>query len=387
VPISEYLPQFFTYFCSIYLEALPFIVLGAVLAGILEELSARQAFAFMGAVGVVLLGLVFSPFRWFETLGPALLAALVTLVVLLRARPLVEWTLTFLGQHRILAIAMSGLLGLFMPMCECGIIVVMRRLLRKGMPVSCCVSYMLAGPIINVVVMLSTYVAFQGRESVPTSAGQLGGLGMMGMRMGMGFLVAFGTGLMVEWLYRRHGKALLAPVAQADEARAGSESLNYDYSPSAGQGLGRRLDNISQTALHDFIDIMVFLIAGAALAAISRLALPQQEVEALSRNQPVLAIVVMMGLAILLCLCSEADAFVAASFVSLRPASKLAFLVLGPMLDLKLYMMYTRVFRPRLMWAIFSAVAVQVFVYSLLFHYYWEYWRFALARLIGTSAE
>jgi uncharacterized membrane protein YraQ (UPF0718 family) len=384
VSYSEYLPQFFIYFCSIYLEALPFIVLGAVLAGILEELSARQAFAFMGAVGVVLLGLVFSPFRWYETLGPALGVALITMLVLLRARPFVEWTLGFLGRHRILAIAMSGLLGLFMPMCECGIIVVMRRLLRKGMPVSCCVSYMLAGPIINVVVMLSTYVAFQGRDQDPTaSPGQLGGLQMMAMRMGMGFMVAFGTGLMVEWLYRRHGKSLLAPLAQADEAHSGTEALNYDYSPSAGQRLGRRLNKIAGTSLHDFIDIMVFLILGAALAAASRLMLPAQEVEELSRNQPVLAIVIMMGLAILLCLCSEADAFVAASFVSLRPASKLAFLVLGPMLDLKLYMMYTRVFRPRLMWAIFSAVAVQVFIYSLIFHYFWEHWRFALT--VGTQ--
>ena len=372
MPYSYYLPQFFKIFCSIYLEAMPFIVLGAVLAGVLEELSARQAFAFMGAVGVFLLGLLFSPYNWIATLGPALVAAVVTLLILLRARPLVEWFLGFLGRHRILAIALSGLLGLFMPMCECGIIVVMRRLLRKGMPVSCCVSYMLAGPIINVVVMLSTYVAFQARTNDPASSGQIGGLGMMSLRMGMGFVVAFGTGLIVEWLYRRHGKALLAPLAQADEAQAGTEALGFDYSPHAGKGFWKRLDNVSQTALHDFVDIMVFLIAGAALAGVSRLVLPAQQVEALSRNQPVLAIGVMMGLAIILCLCSEADAFVAASFVSLRPASKLAFLVLGPMLDLKLYMMYTRVFRPRLMWTIFSAVAIQVFLYSLIFHYIWE---------------
>ncbi len=68
----------------------------------------------------------------------------------------------------------------------------------------------------------------------------------------------------------------------------------------------------------------------------------------------------MMMLAILLCLCSEADAFVAASFITLRPSAKLAFLVLGPMLDLKLYMMYTRVFRPRLIYTIFLSVIVQV---------------------------
>jgi uncharacterized membrane protein YraQ (UPF0718 family) len=75
-----------------------------------------------------------------------------------------------------------------------------------------------------------------------------------------------------------------------------------------------------------------------------------------------------MGLAILLCICSEADAFVAASFRMLPPSAKLAFLVLGPMLDLKLYMMYTRVFRPRLIWTIIACVVVQVFIYANLTH-------------------
>src|SRR5262249_31316285 len=80
----------------------------------------------------------------------------------------------------------------------------------------------------------------------------------------------------------------------------------------------------------------------------------------------------MMGMAVLLCLCSEADAFVAASYTLLRPSAKIAFLVLGPMLDLKLYFMYTRVFKPRLIWTIFTAVAIQVFVYSVGVHYLWD---------------
>src|SRR2546429_3827651 len=77
----------------------------------------------------------------------------------------------------------------------------------------------------------------------------------------------------------------------------------------------------------------------------------------------------MMGIAILFCLGSEPDAFVPANFQpAWPPASKLAFLVLGPMLDFKLYMMYTRVFRPRLIWTIILSVAVQVFIYSLITH-------------------
>jgi uncharacterized protein len=95
-------------------------------------------------------------------------------------------------------------------------------------------------------------------------------------------------------------------------------------------------------------------------------------IDDLSRNHSVLAILLMMAIAVVLCLCSEADAFVAASFTKLVPAAKLSFLVLGPMFDIKLYMMYTRVFRPRLIWTIILAVVVQVFVYCLLLHLYWQ---------------
>ena len=85
--------------------------------------------------------------------------------------------------------------------------------------------------------------------------------------------------------------------------------------------------------MHDFIDITVFLILGALLAAFTRQMVTQEMISDLSRNHAVLSIGLMMLMAVVLCLCSEADAFVAASFITLRPAAKLAFLVLGPMLD------------------------------------------------------
>ena len=95
----------------------------------------------------------------------------------------------------------------------------------------------------------------------------------------------------------------------------------------------------------------------------------------------------MMAVAVGLCLCSEADAFVAASFTKMIPAAKLSFLVLGPMLDFKLYFMYTRVFRPRLIWTIFSSVIIQVFLYCLILHLLWEqttWLNFMLLRSAGS---
>ena len=144
--------------------------------------------------------------------------------------------------------------------------------------------------------------------------------------------------------------------------------MDEDENGPSRKRVMQRVSSIAETSLHDFVDITVFLILGAILASASRFFLNREQVETLASNY-LLSILIMMGLAILLCICSEADAFVGASFHSLPPAAKLAFLVLGPMLDLKLYMMYTRVFRPRLIWTIISCVVVQVFIYAILTHF------------------
>ena len=305
-------------FSSIIYEALPFVVLGVVIAGLLEEFVPQQALS--------------------------------------RVIP----------RNRPLAIALGGLLGIVFPMCECGIIVVMRRLLRKGLPLSVCVAYVLAGPIINVVVMMSTYVAFTDPKNVVFG----GPLQVAMLRAGLGYVTAFCTALVVHWQESKHGAfALLAPSV----TKGLSVNLTADDVADAGpRTWGMRINNISQTALNDFIDIMAFLVLGAFLAAGGRMALEQTQLASTIQGNIAVAILLMMAIAVLFCLCSEADAFVAANFPVYWPAaSKLAFLVLGPMLDLKLYLMYTRVFRPRLIFTIITSVVIQVFVYTLIVHYVW----------------
>jgi uncharacterized membrane protein YraQ (UPF0718 family) len=323
----ENIKNFIILFTSILYEALPFIVFGAIIAGIVEEM-----------------------------LPPQLISRLIP-------------------RNRVLAIAIGGFLGLPSPMCDCGILVIVRRLLRKGVPLSCCICYLLGGPIINVVTMLSTQVAFSGMENATDASGRpihhIGGTGMMMLRVGLGYLVAFVTALVVEWQYRKHGpEKLLMPVAVPVKNVVVTNTENGDEEPPR-RPFRQRLNNIVETALHDFVDVAVFLILGALLAAASRYFLRQQ-LEDLANLNPVFSIATMMGLAIILCICSQADAFVAASFIALRPASKLAFLVLGPMLDVKLYSMYTRVFRPKLIWTVVSCVVIQVFLYALITHVIWE---------------
>jgi uncharacterized membrane protein YraQ (UPF0718 family) len=356
--VENEIRQFIEFFLSILYEAMPFIVLGAVIAGFLEEFVPQQ--------------------------------------LIMRIMP----------RRRIWAILAGALLGLPFPMCECGIIPIMRRLLRKGLPLSACTAYLLAGPIINVVVMASTYTAFVGQEGLTVAgkpAHQMGPMWMMGMRMGLGYLVAVGTSLIVEWQYQKHGNKLLTPLAtppspepslavkMADALAPVPETAIVGGSPPSlslpvveengddddaplakKRTWTERLGNVTETALHDFVDIMVFLIIGALIASLSRMVLQRGELETWVRGMPILGIVMMMCMAVLLCLCSEADAFVAASYTMLRPSAKIAFLVLGPMLDFKLYFMYTRVFRPRLIFTIFGSVIIQVFLYSVAVHYLWE---------------
>ena len=350
--------RFLVIFISIFFEALPFIALGAVISGALEEL-------------------------------------------------LPQGTITrLLPRRRTVAVAVSALLGLIFPMCECGIVPVMRRLLRKGLPLSCAIAYMLAAPVINPVVMASTWAAFSGDRS---GLDGLTSLQMVSLRVGLAFLTAFTVAHVVHWADRRYGlDALLLPIRGVNLDRnsreygnnpahdpPGTIGLEVIESPSAHTAtkqLGEhhshshphehgtmprttltwriwfRLVNIAEIAIHDFLEITCFLILGATLAAIV------QSADLLSyapmlKNSPALAVPAMMLLAVLLCLCSEADAFVAANLIAIPLGGKLAFLVLGPMLDLKLYLMYTRVFRPRLIWTIIGSVVLTVGLLTLATHY------------------
>ena len=312
-------------FSSIIWEAMPFIVLGVVLAGILEEFVPQQA---------------------------------ITKVI---------------PKNKFLAIAIGGLLGLVFPMCECGIVVVMKRLLRKGLPLGVCVSYLLAGPIVNVVVMLSTYVAFNTSVNGDNSTVIFGGpLNVVLLRCGLGFLVAFNVGILVDRMEARYGLANLVAPSVLRGLNAKLEVIEESTGPKSWVG---HLRNISETALYDFVDIMAFLILGAFLASAGRLWIQNSNIETWFQDSPALSIVIMMALAIAFCICSEADAFIAANFpLYWPPASKIAFLVLGPMFDFKLFLMYTRVFRQKLIYTIFAAVCVQVFVFAMALHYMLRSW-------------
>ena len=257
---SNTIQDFVISFTAILWEAFPFVVIGAILAGMLEELVPQQLIA------------------------------------------------KFVPKSAVLATMLGGVLGLAFPMCECGIVAVMRRLLRKGMPLGTCIAYMLAGPIINLIVISSTYVAFEPHQI---------GTQMVVARCGLGFFVAVSTALFVQYSYRDTWRTLLTPEA-TPPAVPGMETLDESGRPKKKSAFAR-LAAISETSLHDFVDIMVFLILGSILASLAKLQFDSSDLRDLSQSYPTVVILVMMGMAIVMCLCSEADAFVAASFTTLAP--------------------------------------------------------------------
>lgn len=271
------LPDFAYSFLSVVLEGVPFILAGVLLSGLIDA---------------------FLPPR-----------------VLARVLP----------SNPAAGILLGGALGAVLPMCECGIVVVIRRLLQKGLPLPTAVAYMLAAPVVNPIVAASTFAAFRGQ----------GALEMMLWRTGLAFGVAVLVAFMAHFLSRlfvlRESLAGALPAAEAD----------LPATPPGGRGAAA-----VRSAVGDFLDVTIYFILGVAVAAFFNTAVNQQVILPLAENLP-LAVAGMMGLASLLSLCSTSDAFIAATFTAFPAASKLAFLVFGPVVDLKLVFIYGLVFRRR----------------------------------------
>lgn len=239
------------------------------------------------------------------------------------------------------SVLLSGLLGLVLPMCECGSVVVIRRFLQKGLPLSCAVTYMLGAPIVSPIVALSTYAAFKGQNPAL----------MTSLRLSIGLLIAVVVGLIVQKLpvgavLRSSGEKGNSGVNRTG-VRVSAIPGNSDSSELfAEAGMGQKVLRAIQSATADFLDVAFFLIIGCAITSVFNTAVRQDVILPLAANPPV-AIAAMMVLAAGLALCSTSDAFIAASFTTFPFAAKLAFMLFGPVFDLKLFWLYGLIFRRR----------------------------------------
>ena len=209
-----------------------------------------------------------------------------------------------------LAVPVAGVAGVVLPGCECASVPVAGSLMRRGVAPAAALAFLLSAPAINPVVLVATSIAFPGQP-----------------KMVLGRLVAsLATAVVMGWLWARFGKAewLRLPKRQAEGAPRGLRAF--------GAGLQ-----------HDFLHAGGFLVLGAAAAATFNIVVPRSVLD-LFTGSAWLSVLLLAVLAVVLCVCSEADAFVAASLSGFSPTARLAFMVVGPMVDLKLIALQTGTF-------------------------------------------
>ncbi len=235
----------------------------------------------------------------------------------------------FIPNHPLLAALAGAGLGFVFPVCECGVVPVTRRLYGKGMPLPVGIAFLLAAPVINPVVIFSTYAAF--------------GWGpVLWGRVVFSMLVAFSVGLIFH--LARPREILLPETLAVSSGRddSGDRDHSHDHGgsrPGVWQALVMAGD--------DFLDMGRYLIAGAMLAAAMQTVVPQSTLLTIGQG-PIISVFVMMALAYILSVCSTVDAFIALAFSNaFTTGSLFGFLVFGPMVDIKSSLLFMGVFRRR----------------------------------------
>ena len=243
-----------------------------------------------------------------------------------------------LPKNKILATLIAGFLGLVFPVCECAVVPVIRRLVQKGLPLSCAVTYMLSAPIMNPIVAISTLTAF--KEFQGLSWATAGNATMTIARLSLGYLVAVIVGLVV--LRFKPGQVLRTSIANKIAQAEAADADDHVHAPAAN--FNGKLVHAMRSSMRDFLDTAMYFAIGVVITSAFNTQINQSLLNTVAGNDW-LAVPSLMGLAIVLSLCSTSDAFIAAPMTAFSMAAKLAFLVFGPMMDIKLLFMYSSVFQ------------------------------------------
>jgi len=279
--IAAQLGIFTTRFLGIFIEAVSFLLLGAIVSGLIGAFVSNEDMA------------------------------------------------RLVPRNVVLATLMGSVLGFMFPVCECGVIPVTRRLYQKGLPISVGVTFLLAAPVINPIVLASTYAAFGWG---PILIGRFAITWVMAMVVGLLFSL--------QTRPQRIIRIEALPMIAGGSSTAPRVIIQR---PALLPGLRLAL----RLASEEFFEMGRYLVIGAFLAALMQTFIPQESLRVLATN-PVNSVLVMAALAFLLSVCSTVDAFLALSFAKTFTAgSILTFLTFGPMVDIKSTMMYLGVFKRR----------------------------------------
>lgn len=292
--LSQSFLQMNTIFISILIESLPFVLLGVIISGIIQMFITEEMIA------------------------------------------------KVIPKNRFLAVLSATVVGALFPACECGIVPITRRLMAKGVPLHAAIGFMLTGPIINPIVLFSTYIAFGNSWR------------MVLYRGGLSFVVALIIGFILSYQFK-----------DSQLRNNAHDHHHHDH----GHGMLAKIKGTIQHSIDEFFSVGKFLILGAFIAAAMQTFLKTSTLTAIGHGDYSSSIV-MMGLAYILSLCSEADAFIAASFQSTFSLNSLvAFLVFGAMFDIKNTLMMLSAFKSKFVLYLFIYVSIFVFLGSIVIGY------------------
>ncbi len=284
-PVEDTWSTFATVFLGIFIEAVPFLLLGTLASGLVEVFIGQD--------------------------------------ILQR----------FVPDSPALSALFGCLLGLFFPVCECGVVPLVRRLFRKGLPIPAGIAFLLAAPIVNPIVIFSTATAF--------------GFGkMLLMRVGFALLIAFITGIV--FTASDNPWEILRPTPWITcESCEEHHHLSHEEHENSKTTVYEKIRQAFLVALDEFFEMGRYLVFGGLIAAGMQVFVHQSLLLDVGKGTLV-SVLVMMALAILLSICSTVDSFVALGFVGVfSSGSILAFLLYGPMVDIKSTLMFLRVFKAR----------------------------------------
>jgi uncharacterized protein len=286
--MSSSLLQMNTIFISILIEALPFILLGVIISGIIQIFVTDEMMA--------------------------------------KAIP----------KNKFGAIVLASVIGALFPACECGIVPITRRLMAKGVPLYAAIPFMLTGPIINPVVLFATFVAFGNDWKIMIERGVVA------------FLVSLIVGLILAFQFKT------------------PQVKNEIHVHTASKKMSEKIGDALKHTIDEFFSVGKFVIIGGLIAAAMQTYVKTSTLIALGHGV-VSSNVVMMGLSYILSLCSSADAFIASSFRStFNDSAVIAFLVFGPMFDIKNTLMMLSQFKTKFVFSLFVYVFILVLLLSLL---------------------
>ena len=311
------------YFTTIMLEAIPFLLLGALISAIIEEFVSEERISKM------------------------------------------------IPKNRVLGSLAGIFLGLFIPACDCAVIPIAMRLKKKKVPTNVIVSFMLASPIISPVVLLSTFFAFGETEKMLLFGFEMPKLFVY--RTIFGVVVALVVGIILdiickdavlkEEIYEHHHYHHdHEHIHTCNHHHEGCSCSNHEKET----GPIGRVKNIINIMYGDFMWIISYMAVGALLAATMQILLPISNIGGIVQNKYI-STFIMMLLAFALSLCSTSDAFIARTFMnSLSKNSILAFILLGPMIDIKNTILLNKSFNKKFVIVLVASIFITVYLISCL---------------------